>query len=137
MPEREVLSDLELEDVCDLAERWMVDPEVMQRVVLSALDWWQETRMPVWIISGMRTFEEQERLRRAGRPTAPDEKSTHRSCPATGVDISLGLAPTTTMKHIWGRIAVMNGLRVGGGSRLDDDFLPIDWGHLDVGPRQS
>jgi len=39
------------------------------------------------------------------------------------------------MKHVWGRILFMNGLRWGGGSDLDDDFIPLDWPHVDRGPR--
>jgi len=137
MPEREDLSGLDIEEACDLADRWIVDPSVMHRLLLSALDFWQETRMPVWIISGHRTWAEQERLRMSGRPTASEETSTHRSCPATGVDISLGPAPTGPMIATWGRIVTMNGLRWGGGSRPDERGIPSDWGHSDLGPRQT
>lgn len=107
----------------------------MHRVQLSAQDFFAETRRQVWIISGYRTVQEQERLRRRGRPTAPDSVSTHRTCPATGVDISLGPLPTRVMKAIWGRIVTMNGLRWGGGGAADDGGIPLDWGHVDRGPR--
>jgi len=96
-----------------------------------------ETRTPVWIISGWRTRAEQRALGRSGRPTAPDEVSTHRSCPATGVDVSLGgigFAPGVH-KVIWGRIVLMNGLRWGGGGPVDEKGLPLDYGHVDLGPR--
>ncbi len=132
MPERETLAQ---KDSCQLALRWQVDPEVMRRVVLSAEDFVSETLRDVRIISGYRTRREQASLGRSGRPAAPDRLSTHRSCPATGVDISLGAGPTRVMKAIWGRIVTLNGLRWGGGGRVDDGGIPIDWNHVDAGPR--
>jgi len=107
----------------------------MSRVVVSADMFRMETGRDVEIISGFRTRDEQVRLGRTGRPTAPDELSTHRSCPATGVDVSLGFLPTRVMKAIWGRIAVLNGLRWGGGGEVDEGGIPLDWGHVDRGPR--
>jgi len=107
----------------------------MRRVQLSADDYVAETAGTVQIISGFRTASEQRSLGRAGRPTAPDRLSTHRSCPATGVDVSLGIAPTRIQKAIWGRVAVLNGLRWGGGGRVDEGGIPIDWPHVDRGPR--
>lgn len=108
----------------------------MTRVVLSAQQYTQETALPVDVISGFRTQREQERLARAGRPTAPDEKSTHRSCPATGVDVSLGPFPTNVQKAIWGRIVTLNGLRWGGGGPVQDG-IPLDWAHVDRGARAT
>ncbi len=107
----------------------------MARVVLSAGDYFEETRHEVQIISGYRTAAEQHRLARKGRPAAPDSLSTHRSCPATGVDVSLGFGATRSMKAIWGRIATLNGLRWGGGGEVDDGGIPLDFGHVDRGPR--
>jgi len=107
----------------------------MRRFVVSADDFQRETLRDVRIISGLRTRAEQEQLRRSGRPAAPDDVSTHRSCPATGIDVSLGPAPTRIMKAIWGRVAVMNGLRWGGGGEVDPGGIPLDWGHVDMGPR--
>lgn len=134
MPEREFLTD---SDDCSLAERWRVDPDTMRRVWLSAQDYELETGgRRVYIISGFRSRAEQEQLRRRGRPTAPDRLSTHRSCPATGVDISLGLNPSGFMKATWGRITLVNGLRWGGGGGTDDAGIPLDWPHVDRGPRQ-
>ena len=132
MPKRE---DLTAADPCALATRWTVEPRVMDRLVLSALDYHQETRGHAQIISGYRTKAEQASLARRGRPTAPDSLSTHRSCPATGVDVSLGFLPTRVQKAIWGRIVTMNGLRWGGGGKVDDGGIPLDWGHVDIGPR--
>jgi len=134
VPEREPLTDA---DPCVLATRWLVDERVMQKVVLSAQDFKVETGRDAWIISGYRTREEQRALEKAGRPTAPDNISTHRWCPATGVDVSLGPLPVRVHKAVWGRIAVMNGLRWGGGGAVDDGGIPMDWAHVDAGPRQS
>jgi len=106
----------------------------MSRVVRSADDYALETRGTIEIISGYRTKTEQEALARRGRPAAPDDLSTHRSCPATGVDVSLGFLPTRVQKAIWGRIAVMNGLRWGGGGEQYGG-IPLDFGHVDRGPR--
>ena len=133
--ERERITDA---DECDLAKRWLVSLDTMHRVVLSARDYEAETQgQRVYIISGFRTKIEQRRLAREGRPTAPDELSTHRSCPATGVDISLGLLPSTFMKNLWGRVVLVNGLRWGGGGPTDPDTLiPVDWQHVDRGPRR-
>jgi len=108
----------------------------MQRVWLAAQDFQQETGRPVWIISGWRSAAEQRRLSRKGRPTAPDAQSTHRSCPATGVDISFGATPSSFLKATWGRITLTHGLRWGGGGPVDpDNFIPKDWAHVDRGPR--
>ena len=87
----------------------------MNRVWASAHAFLVEMGRPVWIISGWRSRAEQHELRHQGRPTAADDTSTHRSCPATGVDISFGLMPTNFMKANWGRITLINGLRWGGG----------------------
>lgn len=122
-------------DPCILARRWKVSEDTMRRVVLSAQQYTAETALPVDIISGFRTQAEQTALGRAGRPTARDDLSTHRSCPATGVDVSLGLFPVVTQKWIWGRIVRFNGLRWGGGGPVDDNAMPVDWQHVDVGPR--
>ena len=133
MPFREVITDA---GVCEIANRWKVSVDTIRRVWLAAEDFLVETGRPVSIISGWRTLEQQRRLSREGRPTAPDDRSTHRSCPATGVDISLGLGPTGFMKATWGRITLIHGLRWGGGGPVDPQSgIPIDWQHVDIGPR--
>ena len=122
-------------DVCELSRHWGISEDLVRRLQLSAGDYAEETRGTVTLISGYRTFVEQQRLGRRGRPTARDDLSTHRSCPATGADVSLGFSPTRVQKAIWGRIVTMNGLRWGGGGAVDDGGIPLDWGHVDLGPR--
>lgn len=135
MPEREFITDA---TDCELAERWGVSLDVMQRVWASAEAFQLHTGgRRVYVISGYRTAAEQRRLGRMGRPTAPDDLSTHRSCPATGVDVSLGLNASNFMKITWGNIVLANGLRWGGGGPVDpDNLIPLDWRHVDRGPRQ-
>jgi len=128
---REILT---LSDPCVLAGTWGVDAGVMSRVVRAAELYTNFTRSPVWIISGSRTRLEQMRLGRGGRPAAPDALSTHRSCPATGVDISLGTLPSTEKKRFWGQMVEASGLRWGGGSEVSGG-IPSDWQHVDRGPR--
>ena len=122
---------------CALAERWRVALDTMERVWLSAQDFEVETGgIRVAIVSGWRSKEEQRRLGRSGRPAAPDALSTHRSCPATGVDVNLGLLPSEFVKATWGRITLINGLRWGGGGPVDEkNGIPLDWQHIDRGPR--
>jgi len=135
MPEREFITDA---DICDLATRWAVDLDTMGRVWRSAQDYETQTGgRRVEIISGWRSRAEQAELARRGRPTAPDATSTHRSCPATGVDISLGVFPTGFQKVTWGNATLVNGLRWGGGGGTDDAGIPLDWPHVDRGPRST
>lgn len=134
MPAREPIF---LDVWCELAGRWGVAPDTMSRIAQSAEDYRQETRGQVFIISGLRTPAEQSALRRSGRPAAADDVSTHLSCPATGVDVSLGFAPSRSQKAIWGRIVTLNGLRWGGGGAVDPGGIPVDWGHVDRGPRRA
>jgi len=121
--------------ICDLANNWGLSLALATRLSNSARDFELETRGVVEITSGLRTPEEQNKLRRQGRPTAPNDVSTHLACPSTGADVTLGFAPTRVQKAIWGRIAVMNGLRWGGGGAVDPGGIPIDWQHVDLGPR--
>lgn len=114
---------------------WGVDEGVIQRVFQAAELFERFTARPVWIISGYRTRFEQMELGRRGRPAAEDRLSTHRSCPATGVDISLGSLPSVDLKLFWGQMVESVGLRWGGGSRRDERGIPSDWQHVDRGPR--
>jgi len=94
------------------------------------------------IISGARTPEEQARLEREGRPTAAYDLSTHAATDrsgcarlATGADLRSLITPTQTVKHHFGRAAFVAGLRWGGGSEFDENQIPSDWNHVDLGPR--
>lgn len=133
MPEREVLTD---GTDCELAARWGVSLDTIQRAQLAASDFFTETGRQVWIISGFRTVAEQNRLRRQGRPTADNDRSTHLSCPATGVDVSLGARPSNFLKATWGRLTLIHGLRWGGGGAVAESGIPLDWQHVDIGPRR-
>lgn len=119
-----------------MANRWGVAEDTMKRVALAAADYNQETGGQVLIVSGARTPAQQNALRRAGRPVAANDRSTHLSCPATGVDINLGLGASRFQIATWGRITVVNGLRWGGGGRVDEGGIPLDWQHVDTGPRK-
>jgi hypothetical protein len=107
----------------------------MEKAIRAADIYLMQTRSPVWIISGYRTWLEQQRLGKIGRPTAADEKSTHRTCPATGMDISLGGWVDREKKQYWGQVVELVGLRWGGGSKVDEHGIPSDWQHIDAGPR--
>lgn len=110
----------------------------MERVARMATRFKLETGRSVSIISGYRSPEKQRELKRQGRPAAPVDVSNHTSCPATAVDVRIGLAPTNVMKAILGRIAVEEGLRWGGGSPVNPETgIPSDWNHFDVGPRRT
>lgn len=118
-----------------LSQTWGVECELMDRVVLVLDRVERELGRTPRVISGYRSRAEQDRLRRQGRPAAPDELSTHRVFPSRGVDISLGALPTADMIATFGRIVVLQGLRWGGGSPVDDRGIPSDWQHVDLGPR--
>jgi len=133
MHEREWIT---LGNFCDLAVRWGVSVATMSRVAGAAAEYGVRTGgRKVHIISGARTDAEQDALRRRGRPTAPNYQSTHLSCPATGVDIDLGLGPTDFQIVTWGELALKHGLRWGGGGKTNEAGIPIDWPHVDMGPR--
>jgi len=124
------------QEICQQADRWGVDPRVLTLATVAALRFERQTGRSVRIISGFRSESEQADLRKRGRPTAPDDLSTHRTCPATGIDVSLGALPSRVLKATWGLIVTEVGLRWGGGSKVDSGGIPTDWAHLDSGPRQ-
>lgn len=127
-----IAPDADAERVVALAEQWTISCELAVRLHLLA----QRLPFGVSIISGYRTVEEQEELRRAGRPTAANELSTHLSCPATGADLKVDVAVTNVVKATLGRAAVEVGLRWGGGSSIDPQTgIPSDWNHVDLGRR--
>ena len=108
----------------------------MLKVLTAAIDFTKASGVPVFITSGFRTRSEQDELRKEGRPAARDDLSTHRSCPATGIDISLGpVKPSDEIISLWGWNVRLVGLRWGGASPLDQRGNPTDWQHADAGPR--
>jgi hypothetical protein len=121
----------------DLVGRWGIAPELAIRLMLTADNFRARTGAGLRIISGFRSSGEQAELDRAGRPAAADELSTHRTCPATGADVQPELAVTTSVKVLLGEAAMMSGLRWGGGGPRSDDGIPVDWNHLDLGPRAA
>jgi len=139
VPERELLSipePLEHQFLCEISSRWLVTPDVMAKTIRAAQEFRFNTSRDVFIISGWRSARQQARLGRQGRPTAPDELSTHRTCLATGIDIDLGFLVPRVVIATWGTLAVLQGLRWGGGSPVDPEtLLPTDWPHVDLGPR--
>lgn len=118
-------------DACDLARKWIITPDLATRL----LDMAGRLEFPVQIISGWRSKDVQEDLIRTGKG-APDEVSTHRSCPATGADLWPIIAVTDVVKARLGEAAFSAGLRWGGGSPPDPSTgIPSDWNHVDLGPR--
>ena len=140
MPTREILNGTETHlppDSFALACCWNLSGDMVGRLVQSAEEFWEETRIDTYIISGYRTAQEQATLGRRGRPAAPDELSTHRSSPATGADVSWSRPLIRVEKATWLRIGRLNGLRIGGGSGPDSTGLfPSDFNHVDLGPRR-
>lgn len=121
-------------EICRFASKWIIDERVAVKLVMMA------SRLPfgIQIISGYRTAERQKELERDGRPTAPDHLSTHRSCPATGVDVLPTVAVSRIVKATLGEAAVVAGFRWGGGSPVDGETgIPSDWNHFDLGPRSQ
>jgi len=124
------------EMICALAASWKISAELAVRLHKFAK--LLERIFNVSIISGYRTPEEQQALRRSGRPTAPDDVSTHLTCPATGADLQPGVAVTNQVIAEFGRAAALSGLRWGGGSPVDAATgFPTDWQHVDLGPRAA
>ena len=124
-------------EVCRLVRRWRISQELSIRL------WNMAGNIPfgLEIFSGFRTEAQQNELRESGRPTAPNDLSTHLSCPATGADIRFALGGANIEKVSqaqFGMFAVFSGLRWGGGGKIDPTTgIPIDWNHLDLGPRKA
>lgn len=120
-------------DPCDIITRWKVTPEVAARALLLA----RAAPFSVSIISGYRSPERQRELADAGRPAAPVDVSNHTRCPATALDWRVGVTVTDSVKAEFGRAAVFAGFRWGGGSPVDENGIPSDWNHVDLGPRRQ
>lgn len=131
---------------CQLAERWLIAPELADKLRRAADLVSRAGLGELFIISGFRTCEQQAELKAKGRPAAPCDRSTHTSCPATGADVWSAAAQETHLPGIpdpsrGSRLALVSiaesvGLRVGGGGPVDSGGLPVDWNHWDLGPRQ-
>lgn len=121
-----------LGDACGLSSRWLISPTLAERLILAA----SFLPFAISIISGHRSPEKQEALRREGRPTADVSRSTHTSCPATGADVWPAIAITRVVQATLGEALVRAGLRWGGGSPVDSGGIPSDWNHTDLGPRR-
>ncbi len=122
-------------DPCQLARTWGLDLRLARKLVaFSRL----AGDLGLSIDSGARTCAEQMALKDAGRPAAPCHVSTHvvgpgRPC-STGADLLTTPAPVTAVKARFLAEGTLAGLRVGGGSRTVLG-IPIDWNHVDLGPR--
>jgi len=122
------------EQLCQLAEKWKIEGELLERIFCMA------GRLPfgLQIISGYRSPEHQLELKRSGRPAAHPDISTHCACPATGADLWPTIAVSRVVKATFGEAARVCGLRWGGGSPVDpDNGIPSDWNHVDLGPRRA
>jgi len=120
-------------DPCLVMGRFGTSYELSQRLVSMSAS----LEFPISVISGLRTPRQQQELRDSGRPAAPDDQSTHLSCPATGVDLRVGVAVTDVVKARLGTEGTRAGLRWGGGSPVDRSGIPSDWNHFDLGPRRA
>ena len=129
-----VRASVSLEEFCNWVARWGIHPQ-LGRMLQN-----MQANFPTTlsITSGKRTADEQDALRDAGRPTAPNNLSTHLDCPwATGADLSAGVAADPAVKIALGLAASLAGLRWGGGSPVDPETgIPSDWNHVDMGPRK-
>lgn len=132
---RELNPEELVEDVCVLALEWGVERILMNRLHMMA----KLLPFKLLLVSGFRTRSEQDALSKAG-DAAPFDRSTHTTCPATGMDLqvvgwSKKNAPPE-IRRVFGTAAQAVGLRWGGGSRADERTgLPVDWNHVDLGPR--
>jgi len=122
-------------DPCRLASKWTLENELSFKLVAMA----SGIPFGLTIYSGFRTAARQAELEAAGRPTAPDRLSTHRACPSQGADVRFTLGAANlelTSRVLFGHHATLAGLRWGGGGPVNDRTgIPVDWNHLDLGPR--
>ena len=123
------------EELCALQARWLIHPDLAQRLAQMA----KELPYPLQIISGWRSSETQASLMAEPDSTAASEdRSTHRTCPATGADVwTPTVTPVAAVKAAVGAAAMRAGLRWGGGGPVDlSTGIPKDWNHVDLGPRR-
>ncbi len=119
------------DELCRMAGDLLIAPALATKLVAMA----QVAPFKLSVISAFRTRAHQLQLAKEGRPTADPDVSTHCSCPATGVDLRLnGVEAGNYEKALFGEAAVRVGLRWGGGSPAPGG-IPVDWNHVDLGPR--
>ncbi len=118
-------------DPCVLAEQWGLVDELAERLIAMSGD---AEDLGLMIISGQRSCREQEALARSGAPATSCAKSTHVQCPATGADLWTTPTPVISVRARFVASGFRVGLRVGGGSPIGTDGIPIDWNHVDLGP---
>jgi hypothetical protein len=121
-------------DFCEWIAEWGIDP-VLGRGLVAMQD---ELPFQIEIFSGYRTKASQDALRDAGRPTADEDRSNHRTFPARAADVRPRLFATNNVKATLGAAAFRAGLRWGGGAPVDPETgIPIngEWRHVDLGPR--
>ena len=127
-------------DPCVWAPAWGVSLELARKLQMLGADFEAVGLGLLTIISGFRTCEQQAELERSGRPAAACGLSTHTTCPATGADVWAASVDSTSatdgVKLALVALAERHGLRVGGGGPTRANGLPVDWNHLDLGPRQ-
>lgn len=120
---------------CAVSMDWGIALALAERVVLTAAYFSESTGRDFDIISGLRSCSEQQLLEERGRPAAPCELSNHTVCPARAVDVRIEGYPARVLVIALGVAATAAGLRWGGGGPTDDDGVPLDWNHFDLGPR--
>lgn len=123
------------DSIARLCDHWKLDGKLVKRLHPALIQLEAETGLRWSVISGYRTPQEQQRLIDEGRPAAPVQLSTHTECPATGADVRVATFPTRAMKAQFGRVVSEHQLRWGGGSPPDEYGIPLDWNHVDLGPR--
>lgn len=131
-----IRSEWNAQQLCAFATKWRIDWNLALALQRMTCMLEQELR-GIAIISGWRSCAEQRRLEQEGRPAASCETSTHTSAVATGADLQLLIAKTNVTKARLGYYVAMAGLRWGGGGPVDPQTgIPLDWNHVDLGPRQ-
>ena len=136
------LERLELSPMCGqellaFLNRWQIREDLAHLALELGECYLRTVGSTLFIISGYRTFDEQARLILQGRPAADPSVSNHTVLPALAFDIASDPVPTKSQKQYLGQCARCIGLRWGGGSPFDEDGIPSDWAHFDLGPRSA
>lgn len=121
----------------DFIARWGIREDIAHKALELGSCFRIATGRELYIISGYRSPEKQRELRAQGRPAADPALSNHTVYPALAFDVDAFPDPTKEQKLLLGQCGLCIGLRWGGGSRLDDNGIPTDWNHFDLGPRSA